>query len=106
MRAVLVTDAESRNKAGAPGVTFAHCNAHIVRKLREAAKVQPVLAREGRTFLDALYDIVDDPDLPIDNNQASASSNGTPSFGSPRFSRAASKVPTAGRRYSVWYRPP
>jgi transposase len=57
VRAVLVTDAESRNKAGAPGATFAHCNAHVVRKLREATKVQPELAKEGRTFLDRLYDI-------------------------------------------------
>lgn len=55
--AVLVTDAESRNKAGAPGATFAHCNAHVVRSLRDATKVQPVLAKEGLRFLDALYDI-------------------------------------------------
>ena len=55
--AVLVTDAESRNKAGAPGATFAHCNAHVVRSLRNAAKVQPVLAKEGLAFLAGLYDI-------------------------------------------------
>ena len=55
--AVLVTDAESRNKAGAPGAVFSHCNAHVVRKLREAAKAQPVLAKEGLAFLDALYDL-------------------------------------------------
>jgi transposase len=55
--AVLVTDAESRNKAGAPGATFAHCNAHVVRSLRDAAKVQPVLAKEGLAYLDALYDL-------------------------------------------------
>lgn len=57
VRSVLVTDAESRNKAGAPGATFAHCNAHVIRKLRDATKVQPGLAREGLAFLDALYDI-------------------------------------------------
>ena len=60
VEAVLVTDAESRNKAGAPGATFAHCNAHVVRKLREAIKVQPELAREGLDYLDALYDIEDE----------------------------------------------
>ena len=57
MASVLVTDAESRNKAGAPGATFAHCNAHVVRAFREAAKVQPVLAREGLSFLDRMYGI-------------------------------------------------
>lgn len=60
VRSVLVTDAESRNKAGAPGATFAHCNAHVVRKLRDAVRVQPVLARAGLAFLDALYDIEED----------------------------------------------
>jgi transposase len=55
--AVLVTDAESRNKAAAPDATFAHCNAHVVRKLRDATKVQPVLAKQGLAFLDALYEI-------------------------------------------------
>lgn len=55
VEAVLVTDAETRNKAGAPGAVFAHCNAHVVRALREAEKVQPFLAREGRAFLDGLY---------------------------------------------------
>lgn len=54
---VLVTDAESRNKAGAPGATFAHCNAHVVRRFREAVRVQPELAKEGLAFLDALYHI-------------------------------------------------
>ena len=55
--AVLVADAESRNKAGTPGVVFAHCNAHVVRKLKDARKVQPVLAAEGLAFLDELYDL-------------------------------------------------
>jgi transposase len=58
--AVLVTDAESRNKAGAPGAIFAHCNAHVVRALKKARKVQPVLAAQGLEFLDALYDIEED----------------------------------------------
>ena len=57
VEAVLVTDAESRNKAGAPGAVFAHCNAHVVRALRDAEKVQPFLAKEGRAFLDGLYAI-------------------------------------------------
>jgi len=57
MRATLMTDAESRNKAGAPNATFAHCNAHVVRMFDEAERVQPVLAREGRSFLEKLYAI-------------------------------------------------
>ena len=57
--AVLMTDAESRNKAGAPGATFGHCNAHPFRKLQEAVKVQPILALEGLAFLDELYTIED-----------------------------------------------
>jgi len=55
LSAVLVTDAESRNMAGAPRATFGHCNAHVVRRFREAQKVQPLLASEGMAFLDALY---------------------------------------------------
>jgi transposase len=55
LTAVLVTDAESRNKAGAPNATFAHCNAHVVRAFREAERAQPVLAREGRSYLEAIY---------------------------------------------------
>jgi transposase len=55
--AVLVTDAESRNKAGAPNVEFSNCNAHVVRALRAAAQVQPVLAKEGRAFFEAIYDV-------------------------------------------------
>ena len=57
VKGVLVTDAESRNMAGAPGATFAHCNAHVVRKLEEAERVQPVLAAEGLAFLGELYAI-------------------------------------------------
>ena len=57
--AVLMTDAESRNTAGAPDATFGHCNAHPFRKLQEAVKVQPVLAARGLEFLDGLYKIED-----------------------------------------------
>ena len=57
---VLVTDAESRNKAGAPGARFAHCNAHMVRKLDDASKAQPFLAKQGLVFLGELYDIEED----------------------------------------------
>lgn len=53
--ATLVTDAESRNMAGAPGATFAHCNAHVVRKLKDARRVQPELANDGLALFDALY---------------------------------------------------
>jgi len=51
LTAVLVTDAGRRNKAGAPNATFAHCNAHVIRAFREAERAQPVLAREGRSYL-------------------------------------------------------
>ena len=57
MTAVLVTDAESRNKAGAPNLQFSNCNAHVVRALRAAAEVQPTLAAEGRAFLTAIYEV-------------------------------------------------
>ena len=57
--AVLMTDAESRNKSGAPAATFSHCNAHMFRKLEEAEKVQPILAKEGLRFLGELYAIED-----------------------------------------------
>ena len=53
--ATLVTDAESRNMAGAPGATFTHCNAHVVRKLKNARRVQPELANEELVLFDALY---------------------------------------------------
>jgi transposase len=52
---VLVCDAESRNQAGSPGILSAFCNAHVVRDLKKAEKVQPVLAKEGRRILDELY---------------------------------------------------
>ena len=56
LSATLVTDAESRNMAGAPDATFAFCNAHVVRKLKDAKRVQPLLAVEGLKLFDALYD--------------------------------------------------
>jgi len=57
LAAILVTDAESRNKAGAPNAKFGHCNAHVVRAFRDAARVQPTLAREGCAFVDRLHDV-------------------------------------------------
>jgi transposase len=57
MTAVLVTDAESRNKAGAPNAKFTHCNAHVVRSWEAAAKVQPTLAKEGIEYIRSLYAI-------------------------------------------------
>ena len=57
MSSVLVTDAESRNKAGAPEAVFANCNAHVVRKFRAAEKAHPVMAIEGLAFLQQLYAI-------------------------------------------------
>jgi transposase len=60
LRGVLVTDAESRNKAGAPGATFAHCNAHVVRSLEAAATSQPDLAGEGLAFLQVFYALEED----------------------------------------------
>ncbi len=58
--AILVTDAESRNKAGAPGATFVHCNAHVVRSLKDAAKVNPTLAAEGLALMTRLYAVEDE----------------------------------------------
>lgn len=52
---VLVCDAESRNAAGAPGVTLAHCNAHPLRALKKARNVQPKLAAEGMRFIQRMY---------------------------------------------------
>ncbi|MCP5068805.1 MAG: IS66 family transposase [bacterium] len=59
---ILVCDAESRNAAGAPDATLSFCNAHAVRKMREAKKVQPCLAAQGGRFLKALYDLEDEAD--------------------------------------------
>jgi transposase len=52
---MLVCDAESRNKAGAPNATLAFCNAHPIRAFREMQRIQPVLAVEGEAFLSALF---------------------------------------------------
>ena len=57
LAAILITDAESRNKAGAPNAKFGHCNAHVVRAFRDAARVQPTLAGEGCAFVARLYDV-------------------------------------------------
>jgi hypothetical protein len=59
---ILVTDAETRNSAGAPGVTLANCNAHPRRALREAEHVQPRLAAQGVRFFKALYALEDQAD--------------------------------------------
>lgn len=59
---ILVCDAETRNKAGAPGVPLALCNAHPRRKLRDAERVQPRLALQGARFIQALYELEDEAD--------------------------------------------
>lgn len=59
---ILICDAESRNAAGAPEATLAFCNAHALRKFRNAESVQPLLAAQGRRFLDALYDLEEEAD--------------------------------------------
>jgi len=58
----LVCDAESRNSAGAPKATLAHCNAHPLRRLREAVSVQPQLAAEGIGFIQELYRLEEQAD--------------------------------------------
>jgi len=59
---ILVCDAETRNAAGAPGVTLAHCNAHPLRHFRDAKRVQPRLARQGERFIQDLYELEDQAD--------------------------------------------
>jgi len=59
---LLVCDAESRNAAGAAKATHANCNAHAVRKFRDAERVQPKLAAQGGRFLTALYDLEEQAD--------------------------------------------
>ncbi len=52
----VLCDAESRLDAMfEDGRTEANCNAHPRRKFGDARKVQPVLAREAQSFLDAMY---------------------------------------------------
>jgi transposase len=57
-RGTIVCDGESRNgllfESG--DVTEAGCNAHVVRKLEEAAREQPVLAAEGLGFMARIYE--------------------------------------------------
>lgn len=54
---ILVADAEHRHNAVFENgrVIEAGCNAHGRRKLRDAELVQPVLAKEGGTFIAAIY---------------------------------------------------
>ncbi len=54
---ILLCDAESRNAAGSPGVRHANCNAHPMRRFKDAIRVQPKLAAQGARFLRALYDL-------------------------------------------------
>jgi hypothetical protein len=56
---IVVCDAESRNAAGTPGRTAANCNAHPLRALRAAERVQPHLAAQGKRFIQALYELED-----------------------------------------------
>jgi transposase len=54
----LLSDAEHRyNLAHELGIIEAGCNAHGRRKLRDAEKVQPVLAAEGGRFVAAWFDL-------------------------------------------------
>jgi hypothetical protein len=55
----LLCDAESRNRTMASSNVLAHCNAHPLRKYRDALKVRPRLAAEGLGFLDELYKLED-----------------------------------------------
>jgi transposase len=59
---IIVCDAESRNAAGAPDATLAYCNAHPLRKFRDAKKAQPVLASEGEAFIQELYTLEHEAD--------------------------------------------
>jgi transposase len=54
---MVVCDAESRNAAGTPGLLASNCNAHPLRKLRDAERAQPHLAAQGQRFIRALYDL-------------------------------------------------
>lgn len=56
---MLLCDAETRNEAGAPRASFANCNAHPRRALRDAEKSQPNLAAQGGRFIQALYELED-----------------------------------------------
>jgi hypothetical protein len=52
---ILVCDAESRNVAGARGLTLSNCNAHPRRAFEAAESAQPILAARGRRYLAALF---------------------------------------------------
>lgn len=60
---ILVCDAETRNSAANPDLPLANCNAHPLRKLRDAERAQPRLAVQGAKFIQALYDLEDEADL-------------------------------------------
>ena len=55
----LLCDAESRNRTMASSNVLAHCNAHPLRKYRDALAVRPKLAAEGLGFLRELYKLED-----------------------------------------------
>jgi transposase len=57
---ILLCDAETRNRAGFRGGTFANCNAHPRRALLAAEVAHPKLAAQGGRFIGALYDIEDE----------------------------------------------
>ena len=58
----LLVDAESRynETAAMPGIIEANCHAHPRRKLRDAEKEQPVLAKDGGRFISAFFDVEED----------------------------------------------
>ena len=60
---ILVCDAESRNSAANPDLQLANCNAHPLRKLRDAERTQPRLAVQGARFIQVLYELEDEADL-------------------------------------------
>ena len=53
----IVCDAEARNGAALGAAVEANCNAHPRRKFKDAAATQPVLAQEGKSFLDRMFAI-------------------------------------------------
>ena len=56
---LLLCDAESRNRKAAGDNNLAHCNAHPLRAYRKALTVHPKLARQGKRFIEALYELED-----------------------------------------------
>ena len=53
----ILCDAESRFNLVCETRDEANCNAHAVRKFRDAEQGQPVLAKEGGDFLRAMYEV-------------------------------------------------